>query len=132
MKAEGKKEKKDVADLRTPTKELALRITRRHLSLPKRTNAQVIGKQFIRSEMSVGASGRQVYRVRSKAELNAKVGNCRKKIEETGYWLELLVDSGIVYRSQLAGVRNEGGEPTAIYITSIRKAKSNNRCGALK
>ena len=44
----------------------------------------------------MGANYREAYRARSKAEFIAKVGECLKEIEETGYWLELLVDSGIV------------------------------------
>jgi four helix bundle protein len=53
-----------------------------------------------------------------------------KEIEETGYWLELLVDSGIVSEDRLESLRNECGELTAIFVTSIRNAKSNNERGA--
>ena len=61
---------------------------------------------------------------------SAKAGDCLKEIEETGYWLELLVDSGIVSEDRLERLRNECGELTAIFVTSIRNAKSNNERGA--
>ena len=78
----------------------------------------------------MGANYREAYRARSKAEFIAKAGDCLKEIEETGYWLELLVDSGIVSEAQLESLRNEYGELTAIFVASIRKAKSNDERGA--
>ncbi len=41
---------KKVDDLKQRTKNFALRIISLYSSLPKRTEAQVIGKQFLRSE----------------------------------------------------------------------------------
>lgn len=125
MKEEGGTKQEKVADLRSRTKEFALRIIRLYSGLPRRTEAQVIGRQMIRSGTSVGANYREAYRARSKAEFVAKVGECLKEIEETGYWLELLGDSGIVSEERLAGLRVECGELTAIFVASIRTAKSN-------
>lgn len=116
--------KEEVVDLRSRTKEFALWIIRLYSGLPRRTEAQVIGRQMIRSGTSVGANYREAYRARSKAEFISKVGECLKEIEETGYWLELLGDSGIVPEERLASVRDECGELTAIFVASIRKAKS--------
>ena len=124
-KEERKRKKEEVADLRTRTKAFALRIIRLYSGLPKGTEAQVLGRQMIRSGTSVGANYREAYRARSKAEFIAKAGECLKEIEETGYWLELLVDSGIVSEERLAELRNECGELTAIFVASVRKAKSN-------
>ncbi len=121
--------KEEVVDLRTRTKEFALRIIRLYSGLSKQTEAQVIGRQMIRSGTSVGANYREAYRARSKAEFISKVGECLKEIEETGYWLELLGDSGIVSDERLAGLTDECGELTAIFVASIRKAKSNNERG---
>ena len=49
-------------DLRTRTSDYALRIIRMYVSLPKTTEAQVIGKQVLRSGTSVGAHYREGYR----------------------------------------------------------------------
>ena len=114
-----------MVELRTRTKAFALMIIRLYSGLPRRTEAQVIGRQMIRSGTSVGANYREAYRARSKAEFIAKVGECLKEIEETGYWLELLVDSGIVSEERLASLTNECSELTAIFVASIRTAKSN-------
>ena len=125
MKEKGRSKKGEVVELRTRTKEFALRIIRLYSGFPKQTEAQVIGRQMIRSGTSVGANYREAYRARSKAEFISKVGECLKEIEETGYWLELLVDSAIVSEERVASLTNECSELTAIFVASIRKAKSN-------
>jgi len=60
-------------------------------ALPKTTEAQVLGKQVLRSGTSVGANYREALRARSKEEFSAKCGDCLREIDETAYWLELLV-----------------------------------------
>ena len=49
-------------ELRTRTKTFALRIIRLYVSLPKTTEAQVLGKQVLRSGTSVGAHYREAQR----------------------------------------------------------------------
>ena len=57
-------------DLRDRTKAFALRIVRIFSALPKTTEAQVLGKQLLRSGTSIGANYREAFRARSKAEWN--------------------------------------------------------------
>src|SRR5437762_609973 len=83
-------------DLRQRTKEFALQIIRLFSELPKTTEAQVLGKQVLRSGTSVGANYREAYRARSRAEFIATCGESLRELEETAYWLELLVDGQIV------------------------------------
>jgi len=78
--------------LRDRTKQFALRIVEMFSVIPKTTEAQVLGKQVLRSGTSVGANYREAYRARSKAEFIAKCGDSLRELEETAYWLELLVD----------------------------------------
>ena len=66
---------KEETDLRVRTKDFALRIIRMFSALPKSTEAQVLGKQVLRSGTSVGANYREAYRGRSKAEFIAKAGD---------------------------------------------------------
>ncbi|RLD98018.1 MAG: four helix bundle protein [Bacteroidetes bacterium] len=83
------------------TEEYGLRIIRMFAALPKTTEAQVIGKQVLRSGTSVGANYREANRGRSKAEFVAKLGDCLKELDETDYWLSLLVKSEIVPVSRM-------------------------------
>lgn len=111
-------------DLKDRTKQFALRIIRLFVSLPKTTEAQVLGKQLLRSGTSVGANYREAHRGRSKAEFIAKCGDSLKEQEESAYWMELLVDSGIVPPDKLAPLRDECDQLTAIFVTIIKKARA--------
>ena len=111
-------------DLRPRTKMFARRIIRLYVALPKaEAAAQVLGKQVLRSGTSVGANYREADRARSKAEFISKIGDCLKEIEETEYWLELLVDSGCVPGAQMAGLLDETRQLIAIFTTIDKKAK---------
>jgi len=92
-------------DLRDRTKAFALRIVRMFSALPKTTEAQVLGKQLLRCGTSIGANYREAFRARSKAEFVAKCGDSLREIEESAYWLELLVESGVVSMEKLAPLR---------------------------
>jgi four helix bundle protein len=115
---------KEEMDLRDRTKAFALRIVRMFAALPKTTEAQVLGKQLLRSGTSVGANYREAFRARSKAEFIAKCGDSLREIEESAYWLELLVEAEIVSVEKLAPLRRECEELTAIFVTIVKRAKT--------
>ena len=110
-------------DLRERTKSFALRVVRMFSTLPRTPAAQVLGKQVLRSGTSIGANYREAFRGRSKAEFIAKCGDCLREIEETAYWLELLVEANIVSAGKLAPFRQEIDELTAIFVTIIKRSK---------
>jgi len=110
-------------DLRERTKSFALRVVRMFSTLPRTTEAQILGKQVLRSGTSIGANYREAFRGRSKAEFIAKCGDCLREIEETAYWLELLVDAEIIAADKLAPLRQECDELTAIFVTIIKRSK---------
>src|SRR5438093_4226360 len=111
-------------DLKPRTKAFALRVIRMYSKLPKNnTVAQVLGKQILRSGTSVGANYREASRGRSKAEFISKIGDCLKEIDETEYWLELLVDSGCVPAPQMADLLDEARQLIAIFTTIDKRSK---------
>ena len=110
-------------DLRKRTTDFALRMLRMQAALPKSAAAQVLGRQVLRAGTSVGANYREAHRARSKAEFIAKCGDCLKEIEETNYWLELLVDGKIVPGVKLAKLRQESDELTAIFVSIIKRSR---------
>ena len=73
-----------------------MRVIRLYSQLPTSTEAQVIGKQLLRSGASVGAHSREATRARSNAEFISKLGGGQQELEETSYWLELLAESGMI------------------------------------
>jgi four helix bundle protein len=112
-------------DLKERTKKLALRILAMYSSLPKSTEARVLGKQVLRSGTSVGANYREASRGRSKQEFIAKMGDCLKELDETIYWFELLIEGGLVAKEKLADLAQEADQLTAIFVTIIKNAKEN-------
>ena len=104
-------------------KTFGLRPIRMFVRLPKTAEAQVLGKQALRSGTSIGANYREAYRRRSRPEFISKCGDRLKEIEQTAYWLELLVDSGIVASGKLAPLRQEITELTAIFVTILKRSK---------
>jgi four helix bundle protein len=123
MKEEGRSMKSANDDLIDRTKRFALRVIRLFVSLPKTGEAQVLGKQLLRSGTSVGANYREAHRARSRAEFAAKCGDSLREIEESAYWLELLEESGILPATKLKDLRTETNELTAIFVTIVMKSK---------
>ena len=110
-------------DLAERTKRFALRVVAMYSTLPKSTEAQVMGKQVLRSGTLVGANYREANRARSKAEFIAKPGDSLKELDETAYWLELLVESGIVPAPKLASLQDECNQLLANFTTVSKNAK---------
>jgi len=110
-------------DLRVRTKEFALRIIRLYVSLPKSTEAQVLGKQVLRSGTSVGAHYREGQRAKSDADFIHKMESGLQELDETSYWLELLAESGLLPANRLESLRKEADELTAIFVTIVTKVK---------
>ena len=105
------------------TKAFALRIVRLYVALPKTTEAQVLGKQVLRSGTSVGAHVREGKRARSDAEMISKIEGGLQELEETVYWLELLIEAEIVPAERLHDLLAEADELTAILVTSAKTLK---------
>ncbi|MFZ0480172.1 MAG: four helix bundle protein [Terriglobales bacterium] len=110
--------------LRDRTKLFALRIIRLFQYLPRTTEAQVLGKQLLRSGTSVGANYRAAGRARSKAEFVAKMGIVVEEADETIFWIECLMESGILKPELLVDLLSEANELVAIFAASQRTARS--------
>jgi len=104
----------------------ALRIIKLYSALPDYPEpgyqvAQVLGKQVLRSGTSVGANFAEAIRNHSLADKAAKQQICLKELEETAYWLRLLVRADLVSAERLDALLNETSELTAIFVASVRK-----------
>ena len=110
-------------DLRTRTTDFALLIVKLYVSLPKTTEAQVMGKQVLRSGTSIGAHYREGHRAKSDADIIHKFETALQELDETDYWLELLVKSNIVPAQKVELLRKETNELLAIFTTIVTKIK---------
>lgn len=105
------------------TKRFALRIIKLTSALPTSAAARVIGNQLLRSGTSVGAQYRESLRSRSKAEFISKIESSCQELEETRYWIELLIESGLVPAAKLQPLLDEASELIAIFVTIGRTAR---------
>ncbi len=84
----------------------------------------MIGKQVLRSGTSVGAQYREACRSRSNSEFISKMQSSLQELDETAYWLELLVDGGMIKAEKLSELRKETDELIAIFVTSVKTARA--------
>ena len=111
--------------LKERTKQFAIRIVTLFRSLPKTEEGRIIGRQLLRSGTSVAANYRAVCRARSKAEFIAKIGTVVEEADETVFWLEMLIDTGIISLSRADGLLKEANELLAVFGASQRTARKN-------
>ena len=102
------------------TKKLALRIIRLVGSLPHTPTAEVIGKQLLRAGTSVGANYRAACRARSTADLISKLSIVLEEADESLYWMELLVESGLIFAKKLNSLMSETNEIVAMTSASVK------------
>jgi four helix bundle protein len=92
-------------------------------ALPKNRSADVIGRQLLRSGTSVGANYRAACRSRSAADFISKMGVVEEEADESAYWMELLIDAGLIAAQRLAPLFQEAEELVAIAVASINTAR---------
>ncbi len=115
--------KMDKDEMKERTKQFALRVIRLVESLPKGRTAEVIGRQLLRSGTSVGANYRAACRAKSPADFIAKMGIVEEEADESLFWMELLIESGIMQASKLESLMKEADELLAITVASIKTAR---------
>jgi four helix bundle protein len=111
-------------DLRERTKRFALRIVKVFAALEKTdTVQQVLGRQMLRSGTSVGSQYREACRARSPSEFASKMSSALQELDETLFWLEILVESNTISKRRLASLMTETEELIAIFVASIKTTK---------
>jgi four helix bundle protein len=112
-------------DFARRTMHFGLRTIRLVESLPNSQAARVIGNQLLRAGTSVGANYRSALRGKSRADFIAKMGIAEEECEAL-YWMQMLIEAGIVKQSRLDGLMREASEIVAIVVSSIRTARGRN------
>jgi four helix bundle protein len=108
------------------TKQLALPVIKTVESLPKNRTADVLGRQLIRSGTSIGANYRAACRGKSTADVIAKLRIVEEEADESAYWMELLIESGLVSEARLSELLQETNEIIAMTVASIRTLQKRN------
>jgi four helix bundle protein len=100
------------------TKQFALRIIRLASKVPNAPEGRVVRYQMAKSGTSIGANYREANRAVSSADFQYRIDVCEKEASETQYWLEILMESGLLPEAEVRPDYDECSELLAIF-TSI-------------
>ena len=107
------------------TMDFAVEVVKLFVKLPKTDEARVLGKQLLRVGTSVGANYRAVCRSKSDADFISKMGTVVEEADESGFWLDLLENSGACSGAAVRSLQTEANELLRIFSTSLNTAKQN-------
>jgi four helix bundle protein len=114
-------------EMKTRTKKYALRIIKAVQSLPRDRVADVLGRQLVRAGTSVGANYRAACRAKSTADFVNKLKIVEEESDESLFWMELLVKSGITPHQKLGELMKEGDEIVSIVVAALKSTRSVGR-----
>ncbi len=115
----------DKAELKQRTKEFALRVIKLTEALPKNNTGRVIGNQLLRCGTATAANYRAACRARSKLEFVAKIGIVLEEADESCFWLEIIIESGLLKEILVLPLLKEAQEITAIMYSTRNSASKN-------
>ena len=121
--SENRKHTMDCENLKRRTKKFALDVLKLVETLPHDRVTNTLAGQLVRSASSVGANYRAACRAKSTADFISKMGTVEEKADESGYWLELLVEAGKLQLADATPLISEADELTAIAVASINTAR---------
>jgi four helix bundle protein len=104
------------------TKQFALRIFTLVGALPQTIQGRALAAQLIRSGTSVAANYRAACRARSKPEFVAKLGVVEEEADESAFWLELIIETGLLSAAKVTPLLTEAGEIVAMTASSKKTA----------
>jgi four helix bundle protein len=110
----------DEDELKKRTKLFGLRIMKLVAALPNTPQGRTVGGQLVRAGTSVGANYRAACRARSRAEFTARLGVVEEEADESGYWLEVVIEGELMKARLVRPLLTEANELVAI-MTSSRK-----------
>ena len=109
--------------LKKRLKQYALRIIRLYDALPKSGAVHIITHQLVRSGTSPGAQYAEACRAKSDADFISKIEGALQELEESLYWLELLIEGGFAAENKLQPLCDETSELIAIFVSMVVKVK---------
>lgn len=111
-------------DLRQRTKNFSLRVLKLCRALPQTPEGQAVRRQLVRCGTSVGANYRAAQRGRSKKEFTAKLGIVEEEADECCFWLEIIIEDGMLNPANVQPLLDEANEIVAIVVTAIRSSRA--------
>ncbi len=113
----------DEKELKTRTKDFAHRCVKLSTALPDTYLGNHIKGQLIRCSTSVASNYRAVCVAQSKASFISKISIVIEEVDESYFWLEFVVDEGLLKKQLVKPLLKEANELTAMFIASRKTAR---------
>ena len=107
----------------------AVRIVRLYqylTSVENRNREVILSKQILRSGTSIGANIRESRNAQTVKDFLTKHYIASKEADETGYWLELLKETGYITEEQYDSINQDCEEIMKLLTSIIKTTKKNN------
>ena len=117
--------KEDILKMRT--KSFALHTIKLAEALPDNVTGRVLRGQLLRCGTSVGANYRAAKRAKSNADFISKMGTVEEEADESMYWMELIIESGLMSENLVSDLYQEADEILAMTVASIKTARGSSR-----
>jgi four helix bundle protein len=111
-------------ELKDRTKKFALKIIKLANDLPKNSVSRIIEKQLVRAGTSVGTNYRAACIAKSNADFIYRINVVEEEADETQFWLELIIEAGLLKEDLVNPILKEAKELTAIFTSAGKTAKS--------
>jgi len=114
-------------ELKERTKQFALRCIKLSYALPDTSLGRHIRGQIVRSSTSAPANYRAACLAQSKAGFIAKLSIVVEEVDETLFWLEIIIDEKLLPKSKVESLMQEADELTAIFVSTRKTARKNRQ-----
>ena len=84
----------------------------------------IVGKQFLRAAMSVGANAEEAQDASSRQDFAHRYSVSLREAREARYWLRIMVRTDMAPTERLQPLLDESNEIYAILSTIVRKARA--------
>lgn len=83
----------------------------------------ILSKQLLRSGTSIGANVREAEHAQSKADFISKLSIALKEANETEYWIELLLETNYISKTEFENIKPKITEILKILVSIINTSK---------
>ena len=110
-------------ELKRRTKGFAHGCVKLAVALPRTTLGRHIEKQLVRCGTSVASNYRATLLAQTKAAFISKISIVIEEVDESEFWLEFIIDEGLLEKDKTLPLLNEAHELASIFIVSRRTAQ---------
>ena len=111
--------------LRIKSEKFSERVVKCYQYLLNEKKEQVMAKQLLRSDTSIGANISEGIFAQSRADFVNKLCISLKEAQETSYWLTLLHNSGFLNDKEYHSIHSDNKELIKMLVATIKTAKAN-------